>query len=357
MKKIGFLLLLAFFIGFLQGCDESKAATSASANQNSTSSSTILIQSQAPGQAVVGQTYSYQIQATSSQGLSLTYQLLTGPQGMSVSSAGEVSWIPGSNQIGSFTVIVEIQDGTTSVTHTWQIQVSATNGGTNGSGGSGGSGGGGIGVISQKTVTVSTSSGTITGKYYIYVPTSYSPSTPIPVLYSQHGAGGNGYQMVALWKNLAQSEGFIVVGQNSQSTGWNFSSDISVFQKIKQQVEQDYNIHLKKIYLHGFSAGAHWGLVYGLYKSNEFAAMALAGGGYMNLAVQTGVWPNNVPRKIPVDIHIGLYDPNLSIARDTRNQLRAAGHQVFYTEFNGGHTILPNHPQEVWNHLKNISLP
>ncbi|RME76463.1 MAG: hypothetical protein D6785_13740 [Planctomycetota bacterium] len=370
MKKLGIIFLILFTLFLIQGCDESSASPAASSTQSYSSqgSSTYLqVQSTPPTQAAVGNPYVYQIQATSSQGLPLSFQILNGPQGMSVSGNGEVNWIPGSNQTGNFSIIVEISDSQHSITHTWQIQVQVSYSNGNGSGntgtnppanyGSGGSGGGGIGVISQKTVTVSTSSGSITGKYYIYVPTSYTQSTPIPVLYSQHGAGGNGYQMVALWKNVAQTEGFIVVGQNSQSTGWNFSSDIKIFQAIKQKVEQEYNIHLKKIYLHGFSAGAHWGLVYGLYKADKFAAMALGGGGYMAYAVQTGVWPNNVPRKIPVDIHIGLSDPNLTIARDTRNQLTAAGHQVFYKEFNGGHTILPSHPQEIWNNLKTISLP
>lgn len=361
------LLILLMFLGLLfAGCDEAKGASGTFVNTNSstTNTSTITITSPPPTNATEGKQYTHQIIATTNSGASLTYQLVTFPQGMTLgSSTGLVNWTPAANQVGNHPVSLEVSDGSTQASLSWQILVvAAPTTGTGGTGtttttGTGGGGGGGIGQITSKTFTVTTSSGTLNGKYYLYVPTGYQQSTPMPLVYSQHGAGGDGYQMVSLWKSVAESQKFIVVGQDSQSTGWDFSGDIAVFEKMKQLVDSGYNIDTRRIYLHGFSAGAHWGLVWGLYKSDVFAGLALAGGGYMQFAVQTGVWPGNVPRKIPVDIHVGTSDPNLTICQDVKNTLSAAGHQIYFTQFNGGHTINPTHVLEVWNNLKGHKLP
>ena len=55
--------------------------------------------------------YVYDVDATDPDGDTLTYSLLTGPDGLTIdSSTGVISWIPGSEQTGSHTITVEVSD-------------------------------------------------------------------------------------------------------------------------------------------------------------------------------------------------------------------------------------------------------
>lgn len=44
------------------------------------------------------------------------------------------------------------------------------------------------------------------------VPASVKPGTPVPLLITLHGSSRNGLSLVEKWKELADKEGFIVVG-------------------------------------------------------------------------------------------------------------------------------------------------
>src|SRR6266542_4422821 len=50
-------------------------------------------------------------------------------------------------------------------------------------------------------------------EYLLYVPRSYDPTKPTPLVISMHGAGGWPVQQMDLseWNRLAESQGFIVV--------------------------------------------------------------------------------------------------------------------------------------------------
>ncbi|MFL0799467.1 MAG: putative Ig domain-containing protein [Agarilytica sp.] len=58
----------------------------------------------------VGQNYSYQILASDPENGALTYSLLTAPEGLTVNSAGLVTWIPSTEQGGNHPVNVRIAD-------------------------------------------------------------------------------------------------------------------------------------------------------------------------------------------------------------------------------------------------------
>ncbi|MGH9936583.1 MAG: FG-GAP-like repeat-containing protein, partial [Blastocatellia bacterium] len=71
-----------------------------------------VISSQPVTSASEGQAYSYQVQASDSDGdAPLSFSLLQSPAGMNISGAGLIGWTPGSSQIGSFTVIIRASDG------------------------------------------------------------------------------------------------------------------------------------------------------------------------------------------------------------------------------------------------------
>lgn len=77
----------------------------------------------APGAAFVSQgtTWSYQIQATDPDGDPLSYALVSGPLGVTVSPSGLVSWTPTATQQGAQQVLVSISDGRLTVQQTLTI--------------------------------------------------------------------------------------------------------------------------------------------------------------------------------------------------------------------------------------------
>ncbi|SFL91172.1 Ig-like domain-containing protein [Marinobacter zhejiangensis] len=62
-------------------------------------------------QAVVGETYQYQLVATDADGDALTYGAMTQPAGLSVDSAGLVTWTPATEQLGLHDVVYFADDG------------------------------------------------------------------------------------------------------------------------------------------------------------------------------------------------------------------------------------------------------
>ena len=61
--------------------------------------------------ATVGQTYSYQSVATDSESNTLSYSLVAGPSGMTISSTGLVTWTPPAGQQGTYSITLAASDG------------------------------------------------------------------------------------------------------------------------------------------------------------------------------------------------------------------------------------------------------
>ena len=209
---------------------------------------------------------------------------------------------------------------------------------TTGSGGSGGPTGTG-------TATV----GTI--DYAYHVPTCALSSGPAPVVFTQHGAGGSGSNMVAQWVSLADAECFIVIGQDSQSgNGWNFNSDIEGLGTLIAEVDALWDVDMDRRILHGYSAGAHWGYVVGLANSDTFGGLIVYAGA-MSYAESTGVWPAGTQSTIPVAIGHGTADSVVpyAFAEQAQATLSSAGWTVdLWTVEGGSHAYARDHQAAAW---------
>ena len=195
--------------------------------------------------------------------------------------------------------------------------------------------------------------------YRVLVPDSYDGSEPVPLMVGLHGAYGTGQVMTGIWRDVAQAEGFIVVGPDSgNTTGWNTSSDIDRIFAIVEQVTLDYDVDRCRIYLSGFSSGAHLTYVVGLGWSDVFAALAPYAGS-MSYAEQLGIWPDEVARQVPFRIDHGSDDTAIPIGESehARDQLEAAGHPVDYHPVpSSGHTWEDAFTDDIWASLSAYAL-
>lgn len=207
-----------------------------------------------------------------------------------------------------------------------------------GSGGSGGPSGSGSATI-----------GTV--NYAYYVPSCAEGAAPVPVVFTQHGAGGTGAGMVSQWTSLASTECFIVIGQDSQSgNGWNFGSDVTGMSDLIDEIDSLWDIDTERRILHGYSAGAHWGYVIGLGNSDTFGGLIVYAGA-MSYAESYGVWPGGTQGSIPVAIGHGTSDTTVpyAYAEQAASALSSAGWPVeLWTASGGSHAYDAAHQAAAW---------
>jgi len=110
-RKVLILISLLLFLPLLAGCfllppkNQAPVITSTPINET-----------------IVGQVYTYKVEATDPDGDPLTYTLTTVPTGMEISPEGVISWTPPAK--GDYDVVVKVSDGSLSITQSFIIVVS-----------------------------------------------------------------------------------------------------------------------------------------------------------------------------------------------------------------------------------------
>ncbi len=204
-------------------------------------------------------------------------------------------------------------------------------------------------------------------RYFLYVPSGYDASQPLPLMVVWHGAAGPGRAAESaaavrdLWQGTAETEHFIVLAQaaTGSSGGWIVPNAATILEQLLDEVQRDYRIDPRRVYGWGFSAGAHTMHAVALASSDRFAGYAVNAGALNAVVGRNGL--ADVPRKIPISSLVGANDSLLSQARGDRDALLSAGwvlnNTLFYREFGGGHAVLTGHPDEHWANLRSVTLP
>jgi len=211
--------------------------------------------------------------------------------------------------------------------------------------GTGGSGGGtGLG-----SATVGAAN------YTWYVPAcTLSTGIPMPVLFTAHGSGGTGAQMVDQWRPTADAECFAVFGMDSGSgSSWNFNTDVDAFNEMFMEAQMSWNLDTTRFFLHGYSAGAHWAYVIGLSNSDVFSGIAVYAGS-LNTAEAYGVWPSGTGRAIPMSLGHGSADTVVPYASATHaeTELGSAAWPVdLWTASGAGHEYRADSQSNAYHHL------
>ncbi|MGB1285076.1 MAG: alpha/beta hydrolase family esterase [Aggregatilineales bacterium] len=104
--------------------------------------------------------------------------------------------------------------------------------------------------------------------YHVYVPSTYNPAIPTPVVYVLHGRPGNGLGMAFITEMsfTAEREGFITVFPDGLDQGWNYTNGIPVYgtnalddvqflDNLHHDLSLTLNIDPSRRYVTGFSNG------------------------------------------------------------------------------------------------------
>jgi polyhydroxybutyrate depolymerase len=128
---------------------------------------------------------------------------------------------------------------------------------------SGGSGSGGDGTGGGLSMAVDPSPGCSAGSPTFTVPNGqvgypdgYDGSTPVPVMFAFHGAGGNESSLRNLWDNTPIGEKYLMIYLKSSGSGWGLNADRSRVEAAYEAVTQDGCVDQNRVFAVGHSSGA-----------------------------------------------------------------------------------------------------
>src|SRR4028119_1805851 len=175
----------------------------------------------------------------------------------------------------------------------------------------------------------------------LYVPKNYQASQPAPLVVMLHGAGGDARGGLTPFQNLADATGLILLAPASRRQTWDvlvggYGPDIASIDQALAQTFSRYAVDPTRIAIEGFSDGASYALSVGITNGDLFSHVIAFSPGFMRPASQVG--------KPRLFISHGTRDSVLPIDPCSRKivpQVRGAGYDVVYREFDGPHTIAP----------------
>lgn len=198
--------------------------------------------------------------------------------------------------------------------------------------------------------------------YYLYIPDKIDATKPAPLIVMLHGSGRNGRILLDHWKELANREGIVLAGPDSQNPmAWRTPEDGPEFLRdVVEAVKGKASINPRRVYLFGHSGGAVFGIAMSLYESEYFAAAAVSAGALE--ADRVGSFGEVAQRKVPIAIFVGTRDPffPVDLVRKTRDGLNAKGLSVQLTEIPGHDHNYYSRSSEInsnaWEFLKKAEL-
>ena len=150
--------------------------------------------------------------------------------------------------------------------------------------------------FSQQTINATITHDNIQRDYILYVPASYSPINPVPLIFCFHGYGSNANTNYAYtnFRSIADTAGFIVahpqgtLDNTSTATnpngishwnvgGWTVGSttdDVGFANALLDSISSAYNINADRVYSTGMSNGGYMSFLIACQLSDRFAAVA-----------------------------------------------------------------------------------
>lgn len=220
-------------------------------------------------------------------------------------------------------------------------------------------------AVSAAAVTAPEEPATAERNYALYVPPKLEAAkTPSPLVVVLHGSNQRGADLVGAWRDLADEQGFIVLGPDSlEARKWNLQADGPVFiHTVIQAVIAQHRVDPRRIYLFGYSAGGLYALTLGLLESEYFAGVTSYAALWRQESDQ-GALQLLRRKKLPVKIIIGEADAlyTREAHRSMEQSLRRKRVAVSSTVIEGqGHSyadVASEINRLAWAFLKDQKLP
>ena len=182
----------------------------------------------------------------------------------------------------------------------------------------------------------------------LYVPAGYDAAArPAPLAVLLHGAGGAASGGLDLLRRRADATGLILLAPASQGRTWDvilgaYGPDADAIDRALAYVFTRYAVDPARVAVGGFSDGASYALSLGVSNGGLFTHVIAFSPGFMA--------PTRQEASPRVFVSHGTKDRVLSIDRCSRRlvpQLKRAGYDVRYREFDGPHTVPESIAQEA----------
>lgn len=177
---------------------------------------------------------------------------------------------------------------------------------------------------------------------FLYIPKSYDPSKPTPLMVALHGAGQRASVSLRVWTPQADAAGFVLLVPESGGMTWDairgeYGEDPARIDQALKLVFQRVNVDPARIVMEGFSDGATYGIGLALNNRDLFTRIVGNSPGFITRYDRRAGGPR--PK---IYISHGYADPILPYERAgprVAAQLRADGYSVQFRDFEGGHTV------------------
>lgn len=173
------------------------------------------------------------------------------------------------------------------------------------------------------------------GGFSVYVPPTYNPGTPMPMVMALHGGSGHGRLFLWNWLAEARGRGLIVVAPTAIGGTWSLMEpdiDANNLGTILDQVRARWNIDATRLLLTGMSDGGTFTLLSGVASDAPFTHLApVAGSFHPFLLAMTS--PERLTG-LPIHLTHGALDWMFPVdmARTAYRTLKGAGAAVTYRE-------------------------
>ncbi len=172
----------------------------------------------------------------------------------------------------------------------------------------------------------------------LYIPPSYDPAKPTPLMLMLHGARGDGDRTLDQQRAVAEQYGVILLSPSTRSGTWDairgdFAHDFAKLDTLLAQTFDRCNVDSTRIASAGFSDGASYAVSIGLMNGDLFTHIVAHSPGFIISKERTG--------KPAVYISHGRQDEVLPFDRCGARiaaQLEREGYAPRFDVFDGGHT-------------------
>jgi phospholipase/carboxylesterase len=173
------------------------------------------------------------------------------------------------------------------------------------------------------------------GGFSLYVPETYTPERPAPLVVALHGGSGNGRAFLWTWLRAARTRGAILVAPTAVGQTWALQDedvDTPKLHSLLDFVRGRWSVDPARMLLTGMSDGGTFSYVSGLDAGSPFTHLAPVSAAFHPMLAQMAD-PERV-RGLPIHIVHGALDWMFPVemAREAQAALAGAGANVTYQE-------------------------